>query len=72
MEESMTYSQAMKRLEEIMGEVQNGRLDVDELSAALKEAAALVRFCRAKLLTVDEEVKSLLDDISLTGTAGVE
>lgn len=70
--ENMTYSQAMKRLEEIMDEVQNGKLDVDELSAALKEATALVRFCRAKLLTVDEEVKSLLDDISLTGTAGVE
>ena len=70
--ENMTYSQAMKRLEEIMDEVQNGKLDVDELSAALKEAAVLVRFCRAKLLTVDEEVKSLLDDISLTGTAGVE
>ena len=59
-----TYTQAIARLEEIMDSVQNGKLDVDELSGLLKEASELVKYCRAKLYKVDEEVKSLLDEIS--------
>ena len=59
-----TYTQAIARLEEIMDSVQNGKLDVDELSGLLKVASELVKYCRAKLYKVDEEVKSLLDEIS--------
>lgn len=62
--DKMTYTQAITRLEEIMGAVQNGKLDVDELSGLLKEASELVKYCRTKLYKVDEEVKSLLDEIS--------
>jgi exodeoxyribonuclease VII small subunit len=62
--ENMTYTQAMARLEEIMALVQNGRMDIDELSGVLKEASSLVHFCRTKLFKVDEEVKTLLDELS--------
>ena len=34
----MTYAEAMARLEEIMGKVQGGRIDIDELAGLLKEA----------------------------------
>ncbi len=60
--ENMNYTQAVTRLEEIMNVVQSGKLDVDELSGLLKEAAELVKFCRAKLYKVDEEVNKLLDE----------
>ena len=60
--ENMTYTQAVARLEEIMDAVQGDKLDVDELSGMLKEAAELVKFCRAKLYKVDEEVKALLEN----------
>ena len=60
----MTYTKAVSRLEEIMDSVQNGKLDVDELSGLLKEATELLRFCNGKLYKVDEEVKALLDGIS--------
>ncbi len=60
--ENMSYTQAVTRLEEIMNVVQSGKLDVDELSGLLKEAAELVKFCRAKLYKVDEEVNKLLDE----------
>ena len=60
--ENMSYSQAVTRLEEIMNVGQSGKLDVDELSGLLKEAAELVKFCRAKLYKVDEEVNKLLDE----------
>lgn len=62
--EKKTYTQAITRIEEIMDAVQDGKLDVDELSGLLKEAAELVKFCRNKLYKVDEEVKALLDGIS--------
>lgn len=59
----MTYAQAVERLEEIMNSIQGGGMDVDKLAVALKEASALVQFCRGKLFKVDEEVKQLLENI---------
>ncbi|MBR4848269.1 MAG: exodeoxyribonuclease VII small subunit [Bacteroidaceae bacterium] len=61
--ENMTYAQAVERLEEIMNSIQGGGMDVDKLAVALKEASALVQFCRGKLFKVDEEVKQLLENI---------
>ncbi len=61
---NMTYTQAVERLEKIMNSIQGGGMDVDKLAVTLKEAEALVKFCRSKLFEVDEEVKQLLDDIS--------
>lgn len=62
--ENMSYTQAVARLEEIMGILQGGKIDVDELSGLLKEATELLRFCNAKLYKVDEEVKRLLDEMN--------
>ncbi len=57
----MTYAEAMARLEEIMGKVQGGRIDIDELAGLLKEAQELVKFCREKIYKVDEEIKALTE-----------
>lgn len=57
----MTYSEAMTRLEEIMGKIQGGKVDIDELTGVLKEAQELVKFCRDKLYKVDEEIKALTE-----------
>ena len=62
--ENITYAQAVERLEEIMNSIQGGGMDVDKLAVALKEADALVKFCRSKLFEVDEEVKLLLNELS--------
>ena len=58
----MTYAEAMARLEEIMGKVQGGRIDIDELAGVLKEAQELVKFCREKLYKVDEDIKALTEE----------
>ena len=60
--EKITYTETLNRLDEIMNRVQNGKLDVDELSGMLNEAQQLVLFCRNKLHMVDEEVKALLEE----------
>ena len=59
----MTYAEAMARLEEIMGKVQGGRIDIDELAGLLKEAQELVKFCREKLYKVDEDIKALTEEV---------
>ena len=58
----MTYAEAMARLEEIMGKIQGGKIDIDELAGMLKEAQELVKFCREKIYKVDEEIKSLTEE----------
>lgn len=65
--ENMTYTMAVARLEEIMTAVQDGKIDIDELSGLLKEATELLRFCNDRLYKVDEEVKRLLDELSGEG-----
>lgn len=62
--DNMSYAQAMERLEEIMGSIQSGALDIDSLTSVLKEADEIIKFCKNKLYKVDEEVKALLQNMS--------
>ncbi len=55
-----SYEASMKRLEAIVEQIENGELDIDQLSANLKEAKQLVAFCKKRLFEVDSEVKELL------------
>ncbi len=57
---AMNYTTAVDRLEEIMHEIQNDTMDIDKLVMVLKEADGLIKFCRARLYKVDEEVQGLL------------
>lgn len=57
----MTYEKAVKRLEEIVKKIEGGEMDIDSLTANLKEAKILVEFCKEKLTNVEAEVKKCLD-----------
>ena len=57
----MTYEKAVKRLEEIVKQIEGGEMDIDFLTANLKEAKALVEYCKEKLTNVEAEVKKCLD-----------
>ena len=57
----MTYEQAVKRLEEIVKRIEGGEMDIDSLTANLKEAKDLVEYCKEKLTNVEAEVKKCLD-----------
>lgn len=57
----ITYEEAMSRLEKIVKKIERGEMDIDSLAANLKEAKGLVEFCKAKLTTVEAEVKKCLD-----------
>lgn len=57
----MKYEDAIRELDEIVTKVENGSLDIDQLTATLKRAKELVALCRDVLYKTDEEVKALLE-----------
>lgn len=60
MEKKLTYTQAMKELEQIVAQLEDNSLDIDQLSEKVKKAQRLIAFCRERLTQTDEEVKKLL------------
>ncbi|MGL5937981.1 MAG: exodeoxyribonuclease VII small subunit [Phocaeicola sp.] len=56
------YEQSIKRLEEIVNQVERNELGIDQLSSSLKEAQQLLSFCRKKLYAVDKEINQLLEE----------
>ena len=59
---SLTYEQAMQRLEEIVQGFEQNTLELDQLTAQLAEAQELIKLCNNKLLQVETDVKKLLND----------
>ncbi len=63
MKEKMpSYKEAVKEIESILSKIENGEPDVDELAVLAKRAGSLVRLCREKLQTTEEEIKKVLDE----------
>jgi len=56
-----TYTQAMQRLEAILAQLEEGSINVDKLAELVKEAAELVKFCRAKLRKTENEVQNAFE-----------
>lgn len=61
MKKEMTYEQAITRLEEIVKKIESGEMSIDALAANIKEAKELVEICKAKLTSVEAEVRKCLD-----------
>jgi exodeoxyribonuclease VII small subunit len=57
----MKYEEAIKRLEEIVTEIEEGKLDMDRIGDSLKEARELIKLCKDKLYETDEEIKKILE-----------
>lgn len=60
----LTYTQAMQELENIVGKMQSDNCDIDALAQYTKRAAELIKHCREKLFTTDEEVKKCIESLS--------
>ncbi len=56
-----TYTEAMKRLEEIVNRIESNELDIDRLGENLCEAQKLIKYCRDKLYKADAEIKKMLE-----------
>lgn len=56
----MKYEEAMKQLEQIVSEIENGQLDIDLIGEKLRTAQELLKFCRDKLYKTEQEVNGIL------------
>jgi exodeoxyribonuclease VII small subunit len=63
MSESENYTTAFEELQEIVAEIEQGEISVDELSEKVKRAAQLIRICKAKLTTTEENVTKILKEL---------
>lgn len=59
-EKQITYSQALTELEQIIAEAESEGIEVDALAEKVKRAAFLIKGCKDKLRSADEEVKKAL------------
>lgn len=56
----LKYSEAIQEIEEILNEIETGELEVDLLTKKVKRAGELIKFCREKLRTTEEDLEENL------------
>jgi len=59
----LTYTSAITELEAIVQDIESGEIDVDVLTAKVKRASELIKFCKNSLRNTQKEVKKTLVDI---------
>lgn len=63
MDEQPSYAQAFEELQQIVSEIEEGHISVDELSEKVKRAAFLIKVCKEKLTSTEEDVSKILKDL---------
>ena len=64
------YSKAMEKLEEIINKIENEEIDVDELSAKVKEAVGLIKMCKERIEKAELDVKQVVKDFDVEKREG--
>jgi exodeoxyribonuclease VII small subunit len=59
-EEGPNFEKALARLETIVGEMESGKLGLEQMIERFEEGQSLVRFCAAKLNEVERKIEILL------------
>jgi exodeoxyribonuclease VII small subunit len=59
----LSYGEAAARLEDILGRIEEGKVDIDELSGLVAEAAGLVALCRGKIHAAEIQVKTITEQL---------
>ncbi len=62
--ENLKYDDAMLELEELVREMEYGEISVDELSEKIKRSAFLIKFCKSKLKSTEEDVAEIIKEMS--------
>ena len=60
MKKPINYTDAFEELQQIVAEIEEGEISVDELSEKVKRASELIKICKSKLSSTEEDVKKIL------------
>jgi exodeoxyribonuclease VII small subunit len=63
MSEEIKYTDAFEELLKIVGDIEDGEISVDELSIKVKRAAELIKICKSKLTSTEEDVNQILKEL---------
>lgn len=66
MNEEPKYTEAFAELQQIVEDIEQGEISVDELSEKVKRAALLIKICKTKLTTTEEDVNKILKELEST------
>lgn len=61
--EPKNYTDAFEELQQIVSDIEQGEISVDELSEKVKRASLLIKICKTKLSTTEEDVKKILKEL---------
>ncbi|HXB44646.1 MAG TPA: exodeoxyribonuclease VII small subunit [Puia sp.] len=64
MSNKINYTEAFDELQTIVSEIEQGEITVDELSEKVKRATELIKICKTKLSSTEEDVNKILKDLA--------
>lgn len=64
MNDKINYTIAFDELQKIVTEIEQGEITVDELSQKVKRASELIKVCKTKLTTTEEDVHKILKELN--------
>ncbi len=59
-----TYTAARTELDNILRELEEGEVDIDQLTTQVERASDLIRICREKLSAQEAKVKKIATDLA--------
>ena len=63
MKKNPSYEDAFNELREIINEIEEGDVNVDLLSEKVKRAVVLIKVCKDKLSSTEEDVDRILEEL---------
>jgi exodeoxyribonuclease VII small subunit len=63
MSKEIKYTEAFEELQQIVADIEDGEISVDELSVKVKRASELIKVCKTKLISTEEDVNQILKEL---------
>lgn len=63
MSDELKYTDAFEELQQIVSDLEDGEISVDELSLKIKRASELIKLCKKKLVSTEEDVNQILKEL---------
>lgn len=63
MNKEISYTDAFRELQSIVSEIEKGEISVDILSEKVKRASVLIKICKEKLTTTEEDIQQILKEL---------
>ncbi len=61
--EKINYTDAFEELKQIVSLMEDGEISVDDLAEHVKRASELIKICKAKLTSTEENVSEILKEL---------